>query len=115
MRRKVKGEVRHELWVKITLFKSGCTELSSLEAKGAVWSGCRWGVCTASGCALMWPSNSNVHMKNGEGRDCSNALLESTLTVVCFVPSSKGKASKIHFEKNIKKLDLAHILVAKET
>lgn len=47
MRRKVKGEVRHELWVKITLFKSECTEHSSLEAGGAAWSGCSWGVCTA--------------------------------------------------------------------
>lgn len=93
MRRKVKGKVRHEFWVKITLFKSECTELSNLEARGAAWSGCRWGVCTASGCALMWPCNSNVHMKNGEGRDWSNTLLESTLTCgSLFFPQFKRKS-----------------------
>lgn len=63
-RKKVKGEVRHELGVKMTLFKSECTELSSLEARAAAGSGCRWGVCTALWLCTHVSSNSNVYMKN---------------------------------------------------
>lgn len=35
MKQNEKGEVKHELWIKTTLFKNECTELSGLENKTA--------------------------------------------------------------------------------